>query len=129
MRRDTQKSMWQYGFTTSSVLRAALEKKQEKNGMFNLNALHDAQKSKEMAGYGFGMPLALLYSRYFGGNLHLQTMHGFGSDVYLNLNHLGSTDELCLESHEFLSSPVNDLETRLDDHIQSRGSVLPPAFS
>ena len=31
--------------------------------------------------------------RYFGGDIHVQSMHGFGTDVYLNVNHLGDVLE------------------------------------
>jgi hypothetical protein len=31
-----------------------------------------------------------LYARYFGGDLHLQSMPGHGTNVYVNLNHLGT---------------------------------------
>ena len=43
--------------------------------------------------YGFGLPLARLYARYFGGNIHIQSMYGVGTDVYVNLNHLGNVKE------------------------------------
>jgi hypothetical protein len=41
-----------------------------------------------MAGLGFGLPLSRLYARYFGGNLSLISMPGYGVDAYLNLRHL-----------------------------------------
>ena len=43
---------------------------------------------KKRAGYGFGLPLARLYARYFGGDLHFQTMWGYGTDVYIHLRTL-----------------------------------------
>jgi signal transduction histidine kinase len=42
-----------------------------------------------MAGLGFGLPLSRLYARYFGGELRLVTMPGYGVDAYLYLKGLG----------------------------------------
>lgn len=46
-----------------------------------------------MAGFGYGLPLARLYARYFGGDLKLISMEGYGTDVYLHLNRLSSSAE------------------------------------
>ena len=39
------------------------------------------------------MAVPLSSMRYFGGDIHVQSMHGFGTDVYLNVNHLGDVLE------------------------------------
>ncbi|KAI8885223.1 alpha-ketoacid dehydrogenase kinase, partial [Backusella circina FSU 941] len=41
-----------------------------------------------LAGLGFGLPLARMYARYFGGSLTLVSMSGFGCDVFLKLKHI-----------------------------------------
>lgn len=42
---------------------------------------------------GFGLPLARIYARYFGGELTLKSMEGFGLDAYLYLPRLGDACE------------------------------------
>ena len=42
---------------------------------------------------GFGLPLARIYARYFGGELTLKSMEGYGLDAYLHLPRLGDSCE------------------------------------
>jgi pyruvate dehydrogenase kinase 2/3/4 len=42
---------------------------------------------------GFGLPLARIYARYFGGELNLKSMEGYGVDAYLHLPRLGTSCE------------------------------------
>nr|CAB3455092.1 unnamed protein product [Digitaria exilis] len=46
-----------------------------------------------MAGYGFGLPISRLYARYFGGDLQIISMEGYGTDAYLHLSRLGDSEE------------------------------------
>ncbi|KAK7264786.1 hypothetical protein RJT34_32396 [Clitoria ternatea] len=47
-----------------------------------------------MAGYGYGLPICRLYARYFGGDLQVISMEGYGTDAYLHLCRLGDSEEL-----------------------------------
>jgi pyruvate dehydrogenase kinase 2/3/4 len=42
---------------------------------------------------GFGLPLARIYARYFGGELTLKSMEGYGLDAYVYLPRLGDSCE------------------------------------
>jgi pyruvate dehydrogenase kinase 2/3/4 len=42
---------------------------------------------------GFGLPLCRIYARYFGGELTLKSMEGYGLDAYLYLPRLGESCE------------------------------------
>ena len=42
---------------------------------------------------GFGLPLARIYARYFGGELTLKSTEGYGVDAYLYLPRLGDSCE------------------------------------
>ncbi|KAG2488120.1 hypothetical protein HYH03_013268 [Edaphochlamys debaryana] len=48
----------------------------------------EAGSRYQMAGLGFGLPLSRLYARYFGGDLKLQSISGYGVDAYLTLRRL-----------------------------------------
>ncbi|XP_058083521.1 pyruvate dehydrogenase (acetyl-transferring) kinase, mitochondrial-like isoform X3 [Magnolia sinica] len=46
-----------------------------------------------MAGFGYGIPISRLYARYFGGDLQIISMEGYGTDAYLHLSRLGDSQE------------------------------------
>jgi pyruvate dehydrogenase kinase 2/3/4 len=46
-----------------------------------------------IAGFGYGLPLSRLYARYFGGDLSIMSMDGWGTDAYMHLNKLGDSQE------------------------------------
>ena len=46
-----------------------------------------------LAGLGYGLPISRSYARYFGGDLNIMSMEGYGTDAFLHLPRLGDRDE------------------------------------
>ncbi|CAF0863152.1 unnamed protein product [Adineta ricciae] len=51
------------------------------------------QSSKQMYGYGFGLPVCRLYSKFFGGSLTLRQVSRIGIDTYLRLGFIHTNSE------------------------------------
>lgn len=54
---------------------------------------HQTSFKAPMAGFGYGLPISRLYAQYFGGDLKLISMEGYGTDVYIHFNRLSSSSE------------------------------------
>ncbi|KAK0112604.1 hypothetical protein ONS95_014347 [Cadophora gregata] len=80
--------IWSYSFTTFSD-----EELPGSGGgsMDALNALSGAGggEGSSIAGLGYGLPLGRAYAEYFGGGIAMQSLYGWGCDVYLRLKGLG----------------------------------------
>ncbi|MEW5977838.1 MAG: PDK/BCKDK family protein kinase [Acidobacteriota bacterium] len=59
-----------------------------------LNSPYQSDFHAPMAGLGYGLPISRLYARYFGGDLQVISMEGFGTDAYLHLKRLGDEKEV-----------------------------------
>jgi len=46
-----------------------------------------------IAGLGYGLPLSRAYAEYFGGGINVQSLYGWGTDVYLRLKGVGKIDQ------------------------------------
>lgn len=46
-----------------------------------------------ISGFGFGLPMARLYAKYFGGKLIINPMENKGTDVFIYINKLGNNPE------------------------------------
>ena len=46
-----------------------------------------------LAGLGYGLPISRSYCRYFGGDLSIMSMEGYGTDAFVYLARLGNTQE------------------------------------
>uniref|UniRef100_UPI00358EAE64 pyruvate dehydrogenase (acetyl-transferring) kinase isozyme 2, mitochondrial-like n=1 Tax=Myxine glutinosa TaxID=7769 RepID=UPI00358EAE64 len=50
----------------------------------------DIDRAAPLAGFGYGLPIARLYARYFQGDLQLYSMEGFGTSAVIYLKALSS---------------------------------------
>mmetsp|Transcript_105400 Transcript_105400/g.297838 ORF Transcript_105400/g.297838 Transcript_105400/m.297838 type:complete len:388 (+) Transcript_105400:39-1202(+) len=82
MPKRLHKEAWRYGWTTVS------EEDHITLDPSTWPGQKLAEKRKELAGFGFGLPLTRLYAQYFGGEVFMQALPGHGTDMYLLLNHL-----------------------------------------
>lgn len=86
---DVLPNIWSYSFTTFSD--DELPGQGPGNGSMDaLNMLSGAAgENSSIAGLGYGLPLGRAYAEYFGGGIAVQSLYGWGCDVYLRLKGLG----------------------------------------
>jgi len=86
--RSSLPKIWTYMFTTATVPPEALIQPEYGPG----SHVHGARGASmdPLAGFGYGLPLSRLYARYFGGELSIASMEGFGTDAYVHLAKLGN---------------------------------------
>lgn len=84
---ETLPNIWAYSFTTFGEDEAL----DISNGNIDaLNVISGAGgDSSSLAGLGYGLPLGRAYAEHFGGGIAVQSLWGWGTDVYLNLRGLG----------------------------------------
>ena len=82
-------NLWTYGFTT-------FNEKEARDANSNSEALNVISGAgggqSSLAGLGYGLPLGRAYAEYFGGGIAVQSLWGWGTDVYLTLRGVGNLD-------------------------------------
>ena len=85
---ETLPNIWAYSFTTfgeEEVMDVS-----DNGNVDALNAISGAGgDSSSLAGLGYGLPLGRAYAEHFGGGIQVQSLWGWGTDVYLKLRGLG----------------------------------------
>lgn len=98
---ENMKQIWNYSFTTFSEdkIQSTLHGGggSDSEGPYGrsdaLNAITTgAGGGSSLAGLGYGLPLGRAYAEYFGGGISVQSMYGWGTDVYLSLRGVGKID-------------------------------------
>jgi len=86
IRRSNINRVWSYLYTTADpgVLEEMLDSES--------GDMRDFNTSSPLAGLGYGLPIARNYARYFGGDLTIMSTEGYGTDGYIYLPRLGSSD-------------------------------------
>ncbi|EQK98710.1 pyruvate dehydrogenase kinase [Ophiocordyceps sinensis CO18] len=86
---DVLPHIWSYSFTTFSDADAHLPG----SGIDGLAAISSAGAGgSSIAGLGYGLPLSRAYAEYFGGGIAVQSLYGWGTDVYLRLQGVGTVN-------------------------------------
>lgn len=78
-------NIWSYSFTTFDPENAPRSNPMDDG----LNAITSGGNPSSIAGLGYGLPLGRAYAEYFGGRIAVQSMYGWGTDVYLSLQGIG----------------------------------------
>lgn len=80
-------NIWAYSFTTfgeDEILSS------DNGNIDALNAISGSgANGSSIAGLGYGLPLGRAYAEYFGGGIAVQSLWGWGTDVYLSLQGVG----------------------------------------
>jgi len=76
--REGMSKLWTYSFTTA---------------VDTAGEVDSPSNTAPMAGFGHGLPLSRLYARYWGGDLRIMSMQGFGTDAYIHIHKLGNLHE------------------------------------
>jgi signal transduction histidine kinase len=91
---DVLPNIWSYSFTTFSDADDFPGQSPGSGNMDALNVLSGAGgENSSIAGLGYGLPLGRAYAEYFGGGIAVQSLYGWGCDVYLRLKGLGKPKE------------------------------------
>mmetsp|Transcript_23485 Transcript_23485/g.65338 ORF Transcript_23485/g.65338 Transcript_23485/m.65338 type:complete len:460 (+) Transcript_23485:24-1403(+) len=87
IKRSVVDKIWSYLFTTAgSAVQDGFIGDQS-----DTTPDHDA--NAPIAGLGYGLPISRSYCRYFGGDLDLMSMEGYGTDAFVHLKRLGDSKE------------------------------------
>merc|ERR1719477_35603 len=79
--------IWYYSFTTVEP-----DRKPEGTAEAKPHSGGGEVGANPMAGFGYGLPLSRLYARYFGGDLEVISMDGYGTDTFVYLKLLKPDD-------------------------------------
>jgi signal transduction histidine kinase len=89
---DVLPNIWSYSFTTFSD-EDGFPDSGANSGADGLSAIATASTGgSSIAGLGYGLPLSRAYAEYFGGGIAVQSLYGWGTDVYLRLKGVGNLD-------------------------------------
>lgn len=87
IRRSHMPRIWSYLFTTAEPAFTG------GSGTELFSSGGDHGTDSPLAGLGYGLPISRSYARYFGGDLNVMSMEGYGTDAFLHLPRLGDKDE------------------------------------
>lgn len=89
---DVLPNIWSYSFTTFSDLDFQDAENGNSDALNTISASNSSGHLSSIAGLGYGLPLSKAYAEYFGGSIAIQSLWGWGTDVYLTLQGVGKMD-------------------------------------
>ncbi|CAB4017735.1 3-methyl-2-oxobutanoate dehydrogenase [lipoamide] kinase, mitochondrial, partial [Paramuricea clavata] len=81
---DELKEVFNYSFTTFVKETANSANALSEYGQ----SVNSVETIGSMAGFGFGLPTSRAYAEFLGGHVQLQTLHGYGTDVFIKLKRI-----------------------------------------
>ena len=89
--RSQLKRIWSYLYTTASpsVQETFINGSSSSTTGGRMSSEASSSNTPILAGLGYGLPLSRAYLRYFGGDLDIESMEGYGTGAYVNLVRLG----------------------------------------
>ncbi|KAF2861651.1 kinase isozyme 4 [Piedraia hortae CBS 480.64] len=96
---ENMDKLWSYGFTTFDEFEFAERVSGAGTGAgagagagWQGVSVGGNPQGSTLAGLGYGLPLARAYAEYFGGGIAVQSLWGWGTDVYLTLRGVGGLE-------------------------------------
>mmetsp|Transcript_14608 Transcript_14608/g.21780 ORF Transcript_14608/g.21780 Transcript_14608/m.21780 type:complete len:399 (-) Transcript_14608:172-1368(-) len=87
IKRSSMSRIWSYLYTTADP--KILDSMLNTSDGFDTR---DFDTSSPLAGLGYGLPISRNYARYFGGDLSVMSMEGYGTDSFIYLPRLGDKE-------------------------------------
>lgn len=122
--RSRMDNIWKFMYSTykrSPWRTLARSEDRPEAGDSASNPLQRPPRHGVIAGYGVGLSLSRLYAQYFGGDLKIMSVDGFGTDVYLHLSRLGTGCEnlpkVVLYSPSMRDSSLLDGSENMQDRL------------
>ena len=91
--RSHMPRIWSYLFTTAdpAIQKGFVDGGSEDGSAGGGGSAFGTQSP--LAGLGFGLPISRNYARYFGGDMTMMSMEGYGTDAFVHLSRLGDYEE------------------------------------
>jgi len=89
--RSNMNKIWSYLYTTADP--------SVQDGLRSDGSGHGSRTGGDhsvdapLAGLGYGLPISRSYARYFGGDVSINSMEGYGTDAFVHLRRLGDSRE------------------------------------
>jgi pyruvate dehydrogenase kinase 2/3/4 len=85
IRRTSLPRIWSYLYTTA-------DQKIVEEVLNSSESGTDFSTSSPLAGLGYGLPISRAYARFFGGDLNIMSMEGYGTDGFIYLPRLSESE-------------------------------------